>query len=144
MKWSLIYVLVFLCLSSLWFHLSNVWDGVYTSSVNSEIEVKVKNQQEVSRRKGVRYVGSMIFFLVGRVQEMGWGVSGSCQELTDWVQMEEVMLCDPGSGHRGHSRLTSSSVFQQQRLPVWHSPSPSKPSVPSSSPCLHCLPPCLL
>lgn len=44
MKWSLIYVLVFLCLSSLWFHLSNVWDGVYTSSVNSEIEVKVKNQ----------------------------------------------------------------------------------------------------
>lgn len=51
------------------------------------------------------------------VQEMGWGVSGSCQELSDWLQMEEVMLCDPGSGHRGHSRLTSSAVFQHQRSP---------------------------
>lgn len=49
------------------------------------------------------------------VQEMGWGVSGSCQELSDWIQMEEVMLCDPGSGHKGHSRLTSSAVFQQQQ-----------------------------
>ena len=51
------------------------------------------------------------------VQEMGWGVSGSCQELSDWLQMEEVMLCDPGSGHRGRSRLTSSAVFQQRRSP---------------------------
>ncbi|KAG7223497.1 hypothetical protein INR49_015490 [Caranx melampygus] len=30
-------------------------------------------------------------------------------------QMEEVMLRDPGSGHEGHSRLTSSAVFQHQR-----------------------------
>lgn len=29
--------------------------------------------------------------------------------------MEEVMLRDPGSGHEGHSRLTSSAVFQHQR-----------------------------
>lgn len=49
------------------------------------------------------------------MQEIGWGVSGSCQELSDWLQMGEVMLRDPGSGHRGHSRLTSSAVFQHQR-----------------------------
>lgn len=51
------------------------------------------------------------------VQEIGWGVSGSCQELSDWLQMEEVTLRDPGSGHWGHSRLTSSAVFQHQRPP---------------------------
>jgi len=61
--------------------------------------------------KGARYVGDLV---VG-MQEIGWGVSGSCQELSDWLQMEEVMLRDPGSGHRGHSRPTSSAVFQHQR-----------------------------
>lgn len=65
--------------------------------------------------KGVRYVGDCHWG--AGVQEIGWGVSGSCQELSDWLQMEEVMLRDPGSGHRGHSRLTSSGVFQHQRPP---------------------------
>lgn len=54
-------------------------------------------------------------FRGARVQEIGWGVSGSCQELTDCFQMEGVMLRDPGSGHMGHSRLTSSAVFQHRQ-----------------------------
>jgi len=37
----------------------------------------------------------------GREQEMEWGVSGSCQELTDWFQMERVTLRDPGNTHWG-------------------------------------------
>lgn len=49
------------------------------------------------------------------MQEIGWGVSGSCQELSDWLQMEEVTLRDPGSGHRGHCCLTSTAVFHHRR-----------------------------
>ena len=37
----------------------------------------------------------------GREQEMEWGVSGSCQGLTDWFQMEKVSLRDPGNTHWG-------------------------------------------
>lgn len=91
MKWSLIYVLVFLCLSSLWFHLSNVWVGVYTLSVNSEIEVKVINQYEVSRRKGVGYVGSMTFFE---------GVGGAGNGLRCFRKLSRIDWLGPdGGGH---------------------------------------------
>lgn len=33
------------------------------------------------------------------------GASGSCQDLSDWLQMEEVSLCDPGSVHWGPPAL---------------------------------------
>lgn len=54
------------------------------------------------------------------------------------------MLRDPGSGHRGRSRLTSSAVFQHQRSP---SGILLLPATPPSLPLLRAPsvpPPCLL
>lgn len=65
-------------------------------------------------------------------QEIRRGASGSCQDLSDGLQMGQVRLCDPGSAHWGPSCFTSSHLSFTTGATIWHFiPHSSFPCCPS-------------